>query len=206
MCYTLDGGRGNHLIAVWRHLSDTQGWIVFIEVNISFNEEVECPWQCLKSGREREKTEKKKRSTCLPRSNKRNIYIYTHTHLQIQKEVHSVSVCICQNHSLINLTQHYSSCSSFYLLNAAFVCMYVCTHYRGNCLLCTCGNTGSETHMRALIHFRLQRKWARAHALTLQSDKWALNDALSAVCGQRGVFRFFIFVTFYCIFFFLAMC
>lgn len=107
---------------------------------------------------ERENREEKKKHMPSQVQQKKYIYIYTHTHLQIQKEVHSVSVCICQNHSLINLTQHYSSCSSFYLLNAAFVCMYVCTHYRGNCLLCTCGNTGSETHMRALIHFRLQRK------------------------------------------------
>lgn len=76
---------------------------------------------------ERENREEKKKHMPSQVQQKKNIYIYTHTHLQIQKEVHSVSVCICQNHSLINLTQHYSSCSSFYLLNAAFVCMYVHT-------------------------------------------------------------------------------
>lgn len=154
MCYALDGGRGDHLIAVWRHLSDAQGWIVFIEVNISFNEEVEYPWQYLKSRTEKE-TEKKKRSTSLPRPNESKQNIHTHKCISKRKCIQWVYMCMCLIHSLINLTQHNSSCSSLYLLNAAYVCMHVCTHYRGKCLRCTCGNTGSETHMRALVHFRL---------------------------------------------------
>lgn len=129
MCYTLDGGRGNHLIAVWRHLSDTQGWIVLIEVNISFNEEVECPWQCLKSGREREKTEKKKRSTCLPRSNKRNIYIYTHTHTCRSKRKCIQWVCVFAKITLSSILHSIIVVVvlSIYWMQLLYVCMYVHT-------------------------------------------------------------------------------